>query len=76
MNLVDRHPVIEGAAGGVLTSLGTFLHFANEYLTPALSFFTAAVGALFSAHAIWRWARRHKHTSTATDRRGDTPTQP
>lgn len=67
MDIASRHPAIEGAAGGALASVGSFLHFANDWLTPALSFFTAAVGALFSAHAIYRWWRRRQHQ----DRRED-----
>lgn len=65
MDIASRHPAIEGSVGGVLAGLGTAIHFANDWLTPTLSFFTAAVGAVFSVHAIWRWYGKRK----AQDRR-------
>lgn len=69
MDIASRHPVIEGGVGGVLTGLGTAIHFANDWLTPALSFITALVGFVFSMHAVYRWHRRRKgKDSRATDR--------
>jgi predicted tellurium resistance membrane protein TerC len=55
MNLARYHPAIEATGGGFLGFIGTAIHFANDWLTPALSFVTAAIGFFFAIHGAMRF---------------------
>lgn len=67
MDLASRHPGVEAAGGTLLTGLGTAIHFANDWLTPALSFFTALLGFIFAVHGGVRYLRNRKNKTRRRD---------
>lgn len=67
MNLARYHPAIEATGGSVLTFIGGAITFANEWLTPALSFFTALIGFLFAIHGAVRYVQRKREKNRRRD---------
>ena len=69
MNPSDLPAKTELAYGGGIAGLSLFMHWLNEYVTPAATAIGAVAGAIVGIHAVYRLCRpRRRQDRRATDR--------